>query len=121
MDTRPTVQRIAAALAESGGWFESADALAHRVGLPHRDALYLTLHDAHLPALTEIAALVRALDWSLEIEDGATLAQLAARDAKEPAQFRHHVRRWLGVTWSAFARLGSGWVREQIAERIGAP
>jgi hypothetical protein len=118
--TPSTVQHVAAALAESGGWFGSADALAHAVGLPHRDALYLALRDAHVPPLTEMAALVRALNWSLEIQDGATLAQLAAREAREPAQFRHHVRRWLGVPWSAFARLGPRWVVERIAERIGA-
>jgi len=115
------VQRIAAVLAKGGGWLVSADAVARRAGFPHRDALYEALRrPKQLPSLTEMAALIRALDWSLWIEDGVDLNELAARAEREPAQFRHHVRRWFGRPWSQFVRLGPRWVAEQIGEQIGS-
>jgi len=117
----PAVQRLARALAECGGRYTLASALAHDAGLLDRDVVYRILHNARLPPLTEMAALIRALNWAFELADGKTLARLASDEQREPAQYRRDVRRWLGVRWAEFVGLGPDWVAKRIAERVQVP
>jgi hypothetical protein len=104
------------------GTFDSADSIAHRIGLKSRHQLAYLLGAEGLPRLQRLAAWIRLLTWVADYElQGVSLCRASLSEAKDPA-FRYRlVQRLTGEEWTVVRSRGLTWLLEEFLAKCHCP
>lgn len=112
------MQLLIALLARTAGRPGGAKEVAQAVGLPSRHKLLRILRKRGLGSLTQVAAWVRVLSWTLDVErSGRSLLSLALAEGADPAERYKTIQRTVGLGWREVHARGSAWVVQRLHDR----
>lgn len=105
-------------LLDERGRLQSAESLAHAVGLRNRHQLAYVLQRDGLPPAQHLAAWLRLLIWVAEYElEGTSICRASLHEARDPAYRYRLVKRLTGLDWTAVRQRGTVWLLHEFIGR----